>query len=213
MEPTPPLLPNSILIDDKTSPWYPQTIVRHAQAEIPDHFKALPDLWTLQFKHYVINNENYRGKGSWPKDALTMMIAVGVYDSPAKNTLPPVYAFVYGEKRNRVGYFYTLDESTFVSIQPGNFSHIDLEEPFSDVDSFAHVRAMVLYYSLAAGYIEVMGDYSAFWGDFKRACGWVANKGNRPKPHPKREASGSGDEFATDEKFQPTIGKQRNSSP
>ena len=44
---------------------------------------------------------------------------------------------------------------------------------------------MALYYFLAAGYIDEVGDYNHFWLDFKQSCAWIANKGSRPKPHAK----------------------------
>jgi hypothetical protein len=97
---------------------YPQTIVRRAQTEVPNHFKEVPHVRALRCKQYIIKNDNYRGKGGWLKGTLTTMLAVGDYGKPAKNSKPPVCAFVHGEKKNRVGYFYTLDEPTFVEIQP-----------------------------------------------------------------------------------------------
>jgi hypothetical protein len=136
------------------------------------------------------------------------MLAVGDYDEPVKNLTPRVYAFFHGDKKNQIGYFYTPDDVTFVGIPSRNLNHVDFEELFCDLSSFAHVRAMALYYFLTAGYIDVMGNYSTFWADFKRACGWIANKGSRPTPHPKREGSNVVDQFAINAKEVPTLDKQ-----
>jgi hypothetical protein len=195
MNPTPPSLPRSILIDDTSSLWYRQAIIKKAQAEIPDYYKSLPDLQALQFKHYVIKKENFRGN-------------IGNYDEPTKDPKPPVCAFVHGGKKNKVGYFYPLDDITFVGFGPNHLGHVDFEEPSCDLGTDQHVRAMVLYYFLVAGYIEGMGDYSTFSGEFKRACGWIANGSIRSKLHPKMAGSDVGEHFATDEKFLPTLCKQ-----
>ena len=106
----------------------------------------MPDLQALQFKHYVIKKENFRGNVSWPNDAASMMLAVGNYDEPAKDSKPPVYAFVHGGKKNKVGYFYSLDEITFIGLRPNHLGHVDFEELFCDLGTDQHVRAMMLYY-------------------------------------------------------------------
>ncbi|CBX93897.1 predicted protein [Plenodomus lingam JN3] len=62
-------------------------------------------------------------------------------------------------------------------------------EPFCDIVEnqcserivFRMARALVLYYFLAAGYIDVIDDYDTFWTDFRTACSWVARNGQHPK--------------------------------
>jgi hypothetical protein len=212
--------PTSILIDDNTPSWYLQTVVRQAQVEILEQFQEPPAAQYIRFEQHAVQVSSTRGKGSGPKDVLPAMLAVGEYDGPLTAVRLPVYAFIYGDKKNQIGYCYKADASAVVRLEPSALRDIAFEEPFWDLGddktssqgTRGMIRALALYYFLAAGHIAEISHYSTFWNEFKRASGWIANKGSRPKPHPKREGSNILDQFLTDAKVVPTFDEQATGS-
>ncbi|KAI4650761.1 hypothetical protein J4E93_003118 [Alternaria ventricosa] len=182
---------NPITIDESVTNWYTQTISRQARSLIPDEFEKLPAFETVKFSHrksFGPAVDTYL-----PQDASEMVLTLGTFDAPYLELKPLVYIYVYGLKNHHIGYFYVKSDSTVHRVQQSSLKHVDIDEPFCDVGDLSvgkqtlcnRVRAMALYYFLAAGYIDEVGDYSHFWLDFKQACAWIANKGSRPKPHAK----------------------------
>ncbi|KAI4703973.1 hypothetical protein J4E81_001037 [Alternaria sp. BMP 2799] len=180
---------NPITIDESVTSWYTQTISRQARSLIPDDFEKLPTFETVKFSHRksfgpIVDTH-------WPQDASEMVLTLGTFDAPHLNFKPLVYVYVHGLKTHYIGYFYVNPDSSIYRVQQSSLQHVDIDEPFCDVGDLSvgkqtlcnRVRAMALYYFLAAGYIDEVGDYNHFWLDFKQSCAWIANKGSRPKPH------------------------------
>jgi len=182
---------NPITIDESVTDWYTQTISRQALSLIPDDFEKLPAFETVKFSHRksfgpIVDTH-------WPQDASEMVLTLGTFDAPDLNFKPLVYVYVHGLKNRFIGYFYVNPDSSIYRVQQSSLKHVDIDEPFCDVGDLSvgkqtlcnRVRAMALYYFLAAGYIDEVGDYNHFWLDFTKACAFIANKGKRPKPHAK----------------------------
>ncbi|KAI4622870.1 uncharacterized protein J4E87_005963 [Alternaria ethzedia] len=180
---------NPITIDESVTSWYTQTISRQARSLIPDDFEKLPTFETVKFSHRksfgpIVDTH-------WPQEASEMVLILGTFDAPHLNFKPLVYVYVHGSKTHYIGYFYVNPDSSICRVQQSSLQHVDIDEPFCDVGDLSvgkqtlcnRVRAMALYYFLAAGYIDEVGDYNHFWLDFKQSCAWIANKGSRPKPH------------------------------
>ncbi|KAI8942613.1 hypothetical protein NX059_000666 [Plenodomus lindquistii] len=103
-----------------------------------------------------------------------------------------MWAAIHGDSHNEIRHIHKSPEQTILDERVCHkiLRHVNFEEPFCDIGdkltssrtASSMIRALVLYYFLAAGYIEEIGDYNTFWKDFGKACGWVARNGERPKP-------------------------------
>ncbi|KAI4669220.1 uncharacterized protein J4E79_001263 [Alternaria viburni] len=184
---------NPITIDESATNWYTQTISRQARSLIPKEFEKLPAFDTVKFSHRksfgpIVDTH-------WPQDASEMVLTLGTFDAPSLELKPPVYIYVRGLKNHHIGYFYVNSDSSVHRVQPSGLRHVDIDEPFCDVGDhsvgeqtvYNRIRAMALYFFLVAGHIEVIENYSHFWMDFSKACGFIANSGVRPKPRAKAQ--------------------------
>lgn len=161
--------------------WTLSTIQKTAAAEFPTHFYALPPVQTLTF---VSPSSNYasQGRSMRPDRATTIMLVVGYYDGWYEK--PQVFASIYREKgRHQVEYIYqTLAHTGLVRVSYHRSLDINFEEPFSEVEDpnmssregKARLRAVILYYFLAAGHIQEISGYNNFWVEFQRACSSIA---------------------------------------
>ncbi|KAI4623851.1 hypothetical protein J4E80_003663 [Alternaria sp. BMP 0032] len=166
---------NPITIDESATNWYTQTISRQARSLIPKEFEKLPAFDTVKFSHRksfgpIVDTH-------WPQDASEMVLTLGTFDAPSLELKPPVYIYVRGLKNHHIGYFYVNSDSSVHRVQPSGLRHVDIDEPFCDVGD----------HSVVAGHIEVIENYSHFWMDFSKACGFIANSGVRPKPRAKAQ--------------------------
>lgn len=116
-----------------------------------------------------------------------MTLAVGHYDDGAEK--PPVFAFVCGEENNRIGYAYRPQGlSNLVRLSCHKLRSISFEEPFCDLGNgtqtprgvIDRLKAVMLYYFLAAGHISHIQQSSSFWLNFQRACASIAKGGAGP---------------------------------
>jgi hypothetical protein len=101
--------------------------------------------------------------------------------------------------------FYSAQDSEFGSKQElelvRSTSLVAFHEPFCHVGDDAggskaihRVSALIEYYFLAAGHVKELvrtkGDPTLFTRNFKDACAWVENEGERPNAPPSRRVSG-----------------------
>jgi hypothetical protein len=179
---------NSITIDEDVSIWYAQTISREALSSIPDYFKKIPTFETLNFKHRKDLGPAF--VANLPQEASPMVLEIGFYDCISSDKKPPVYAFVHGPKKNFVGYFFVKPDSSIFRVKvQSDLYDVEVSEPFCDLSDLTvgtqtvcnRIRAVVLHYFLAAGYMKELANYRSFWQDFTKSCAYIANKGNRPK--------------------------------
>jgi hypothetical protein len=182
---------NPITIDESVPDWCAGSISREANLRMPDAFQTVPTFETLTFRH----RESFGPTviANWPKEASQVVLALGTYDFPSSGLKPLVYMFVHRQKNHHIGYFYINPDLSIKRMQQSGLYYVEIEEPFCDLGDrslrettvYNRIRAVSLYYFLAAGYIDEIGNYSHFWSDFTKACTWIANKGNCPKQHAK----------------------------
>jgi hypothetical protein len=182
---------NPITVTKGMSNWYAQTISREALLRIPDEFKQVPKFEALTFKQR--EDFDLSDNASWPKETSQMVLALGTFDVSYLDGKPPVFLFVHGPRNHHIGYFYVKSDMSVQRVRRSELTDVDFEEPFCDLGDHSvseisvcnRIRAIALYYFLAAGYVKDVGNYNRFWTDFTKACEWIANKGSRPTPHGK----------------------------
>ncbi|KAG9194737.1 hypothetical protein G6011_04772 [Alternaria panax] len=178
---------STVTIDESVTNWYAQTVSSNALSKIPDHFNKIPTFESLHFRHresfdpIVITN--------WPQEASLTVLVTGMYDDVSSDTKPLVYAFVHGSKNHFVGHFLIKPDFSIRRISHHDMDNVEFEEPFCDLGDRTvgtktvrnRIRAVVLFYFLAAGHVRDFGKYRDFWRDFTKSCAWIANEGSLPK--------------------------------
>jgi hypothetical protein len=129
---------------------------------------------------------------SWNVGMIKKIALVGVYDKDGSTqTGKKVFAYVYGDNRNLVGYVLQESRHTYIRLAVElDLYDVLFNEPFADVvdisgspgTNHSRLRALLCYLFLKAGVIEGLKWYSAFPKEFKAACAWIGNDGERPLP-------------------------------
>ncbi|EFQ89973.1 hypothetical protein PTT_13556 [Pyrenophora teres f. teres 0-1] len=168
--------------------WSHDVLTERARAEIPDYRLATASndiAFAGPFGDAQIPNR----KQTIPAEAPEMMLIVGSYMLKDQETSPEttVYAFVYGEKGNQIGFMYMYEQGKAARLDAYRCKEIKYREPFCYLsnDGLGQqsirlvLRAFLLFQFLHAGCINEVANYNSFWVDFAKACSWIANKGRR----------------------------------
>ncbi|CAO2654959.1 Nn.00g116920.m01.CDS01 [Neocucurbitaria sp. VM-36] len=170
--------------DAQSAPlWTLSEIQQLAEREFPTSFHALPSVRNLTFKSHGTNFEAPERRNRLGIDT-TMSLAVGHCD--IRTNRAPVFVFVrvfHGQKIPQIIYVYhALDYTGGVHLFNGETSSIKFEEPFCylsiDTQSShainSRLRAVILYYFVAAGHLQRLPRYSSFLQYFQQGCVSIA---------------------------------------
>lgn len=211
-------------------PWTHRTLQGWAQTRFRLDFEALSSQTVLVFKDRNESN-SYLGANlqqlDWPPNASTKILKVGTYSGTPEDEEHNVYAFVHGPNNNSVAYMVeNRDEGAYEKLPVENqFWNIKLDEQFAKLGNrnnsavsttHARLRALILYYYVAAGNLNQVEPYNSFLKEFWGACAWIKNGGERPQPAdgPFRAKRGDGKNppgsSRSEVKQQGTEAKERN---
>ena len=195
--------------------WTKDRLEEAATAEFRHSFAALPTHNTLSFKDLehdaVFLSEVTSQPVKMPAGLLPKLLLVGNCKSNTSND-NKVYAFIYGEKKNQVGYIASADLSgrpnggAYIRLRiQDSLDIVDMLAPFSRLIHVARevevgdvyvtlthdltqLRALICWYAVAAGNLHTIVGYYSLLKDFKSACESIKNESGIP---PNMKADGT----------------------
>lgn len=152
---------------DPAPPWTFLALQAWARSDFPDNFGALSSHAALTFKEIHDNAEhltpNYN-PAKWPTGVIRTVLRVGSYEVSSEDSpIKMVYAFVYGEKHNQVGYVVEVNDHSYAKVLiESHLFYVDFDEPFSYLGNSGNsrgtaqnrLRALVCCYFVAAGVLS-----------------------------------------------------------
>jgi hypothetical protein len=194
----------SLLTNENVQAW--------SRASFPGPFRALPRAARLNWiefdeKRFAISRAVWRGLG---RSTHKQLLVIGGYaPGPANDDDEPtdqVTAHVHEDEAEVSFYRIAELEDGSSELQPVNStSRVEFHAPFCDVGddtggskAIHRVSALILYYFLAAGHVKELcrtrADPTMFTRNFRDACAWVQNEGERPLLPPTRKSESARDE-------------------
>lgn len=178
-------------------------VISWAEKNFLEDFQALPPASQLTFeprtltKHLEIPSRNKFRR--LPDSAAAHLLRIGNYDKSPTHAedAPQAYACIgfeidgAQETDLKVYYLYESETGNYMDIS-SQIQHVHWMEPFSLVSDGSssgdrqRVKALIVYYFLAAGHLYETQHYKNFIKDFKAACAWVGNEGNKPPSKPRK---------------------------
>ncbi|KAH7349188.1 hypothetical protein BKA66DRAFT_476826 [Pyrenochaeta sp. MPI-SDFR-AT-0127] len=179
-------------------------------------FRALPRPAKMQWiefdeSSFVISRSTWRSLG---RSAHKQLLVIGGY-SPGSNVddepTDCVAAHVHMDDAEVSFYRIAAVRGGRDELHPVNStSTVAFHAPFCDVgedtggsEAIHRVSSLILYYFLAAGHVqELLRTKSAptmFTRNFRDACFWIANRGERPVEPPSRRSSGTTSTLQSDD--------------
>lgn len=191
-----------------------------ARANFPVPFRALPRAARLQWievdETYTISRAIWRSLG---RSSHKQLLVIGGY-APGPDVEEPtdrVTAHVHSDEAEVSFYRIAENADGTHELHSVNFTAtVAFHAPFCDLGddtgpskAIHRVSALILYYFLAAGHLKELirtkSDPTMFTRNFRDACFWVENEGERPSLMPSRRSSGSQDAIAVRPKRSSTI--------
>jgi hypothetical protein len=181
------------------SPLTNENVQAWARANFAAPFRALPRAARLQWiefdQSFTISRAIWRSLG---RSTHKQLLVIGGYaPGPAGDDDEPtdrVTAHVHADEAEVSFYRIAELENGSSELQFVNStSTVAFHAPFCDVgDDTGGSKALILYYFLAAGHVKELcrtkSDPTMFTRNFKDACLWVQNEGERPLLPPSRKS-------------------------
>jgi hypothetical protein len=192
--------------NETRSPLTNENVQSWGRASFPGPFRALPRAARLNWiefdeKRFGMNRSVLRGLG---RSAHKQLLVIGGYaPGPVNDEDEPtdrVTAHVHEDEPEVSFYRIAEQEDGSNELQPVNStSTVAFHAPFCDVGddtggskAIHRVSALILYYFLAAGHVKELcrtrSDPTMFTRNFRDACAWVQNEGERPLLPPTRKS-------------------------
>lgn len=194
--------------NETRSPLTNENVQAWARANFAAPFRALPRAARLQWiqfdESFTISRAIWRGLG---RSTHKQLLVIGGYaPGPAGDDDEPidrVTAHVHEDEAEVSFYRITeLDDGGNELQAVNSTSTVAFHAPFCDVGddtggskAIHRVSALILYYFLAAGHVKELcrtrSDPTMFTRNFRDACLWVQNEGERPLLPPSRKSEPS----------------------
>jgi hypothetical protein len=184
--------------DEPSQPWTLAAIRDWARKDFPHGLEELEEYDLLKFEGLADEATCLQRftltPVSWNVRLIRKIALVGVFDKArcahAQNG-KKVFAYVYGNHQNQVGYIVQEDRHTYIRLAVElDLYDVLFNAPFADVvdivgspaTNHGRLRALLCYLFLQTGVIDEVKWYSAFPKQFRAACAWVGNDGEKPLP-------------------------------
>lgn len=190
--------------NEARSPLTSNNVQQWGRQNFPIPFRALPRPAKLKWEDL---DEFRTGRPVWRslgRSAHKKLLVIGGYapgpdivDDPTERVLAHVHS-----DEAEVSFYRTAETNEGVELHTVNStSTVAFHAPFCDVGddtggskAIHRVSALILYYFLTAGHVKELArtksDPTMFTRNFKDACAWVENNGERPVLPPSRRSSG-----------------------
>ncbi|KAH7079495.1 hypothetical protein FB567DRAFT_123339 [Paraphoma chrysanthemicola] len=193
--------------NEARTPLTSESVQSWGRANFPVAFRTLPRparlKWTTLDEFDLKSNRAvYR---SLHRSAHKQLLVIGGYAPGPEVDDEPADVLAHMHHDEAGVTFYRAMESVYGTKQElelvRSTSLVAFHEPFCHVGDDAggskaihRVSALIEYYFLAAGHVKELirtkGDPTLFTRNFKDACAWVENEGERPNAPPSRRVSG-----------------------
>jgi hypothetical protein len=179
--------------DDVVDVFISSRIRKWATSEFADAFNLLPDHSKVDFVDLttVMNSEATYPEKFWPHNAASSAVVIGTFD-PEKEAHKSVgrkgdkIIALLDTKNVTLSYqCYSTIDSCYTRLSVRNHNrYIEFQGPFASVcgdtswnKASKMLRALVVWYMVAAGQVEEVPLYKTFESHFQQACSYIAQVG------------------------------------